>query len=153
MVGNIYDVVLKCSKEVIKEFPFLFISINEVTTSDTKSWISIHGYILEKWQQIPILLNLERVTNGVITENIYNVILQTLLIQKGLIEVEVRKKLVSIRVNGGFMFVGCRTSVLVQMKEKLASHLVAVHYCAHCTNLAIQTLSSLSIVHCLEDLL
>jgi hypothetical protein len=63
------------TKEVIKEFPFLFISTNEVITSDTKSWISIHGYILEKWQQIPILLNLERVTNGVIAENIYNVIL------------------------------------------------------------------------------
>ncbi len=43
--------------------------------------------------------------------------------------------------------------VSVQMKEKLAPHLVAMHYCAHCTNLAIQTLSSLFIMHHLEDLL
>jgi hypothetical protein len=42
---------------------------------------------------------------------------------------------------------------LVQMKEKLALYLVAMRCCAHCTNLAIQTLSSLSIVHHLEDLL
>jgi len=89
IVGSIYDVVLKCTKEVIKEFPFLAISTNEVLTSNTKSWISIHVYILENWQRIPILLNLEKVTNGVIVENIYNVILQTLLIQRGLIEVEI----------------------------------------------------------------
>ncbi len=153
MAGSIYDVVLECTKEVIKEFPFLAISTNEITTSDTKCWISIHGYILENWQWIPILLNLEKVTNGVIVEKIYNVILQTLLIQKGLIEAKIKKKLVSIKVNGGSMFVGCRTSVSMQMKEKLAPYLVAVHCCAHCTNLAIQTLSSLSIVHHMEDLL
>jgi hypothetical protein len=61
------------------------------------------------------------------------------------------KKLVSIRINGGSMFVGCKTSVSVQMKEKLAPYLVVVHCCAHYTNLAIQTFSSLSIVHRLED--
>jgi hypothetical protein len=81
------------------------------------------------------------------------VILQTLLIQRGLIKAEIKKKLVSIRINGGSMFVGCRTSLSVQMKEKLAPYLVEVHCCAHCTNLAIQTFFSLSMVHHLEDLL
>jgi hypothetical protein len=70
-----------------------------------------------------------------------------------LIEVEIRKKLVSIKANGGFMFVGCRISVSMQMKEKSAPYLVAMHCCAHHTNLATQALSSLSIVHYLEDLL
>ncbi len=51
------------------------------------------------------------------------------------------------------MFVGCKTNVLVQMKEKLAPYLVVVHCCAHRTNLAIQTFFSLSIMHYLEDLL
>jgi hypothetical protein len=49
------------------------------------------------------------------------------------------------------VFVGC--SVLVQMKEKLAPYLVVVHCCAHCTNLTIQFIFSLSIVRHLEDLL
>jgi hypothetical protein len=93
------------------------------------------------------------VINGVTIENVYNVMLQTLLIQGGLIESNIRKKLVSIGTNGGFMFVRCRIGVLVQMKEKLAPYLVAVQCCAHCTNLAIQTFSSLSIEHHLEDLL
>jgi iron only hydrogenase large subunit-like protein len=51
------------------------------------------------------------------------------------------------------MFVGCRIGVLMEMKEKLAPHLVAKQCCAHCTNLAIQAFSSLSIMHHLEDLL
>jgi len=83
MAGSNYDVLLKWTKEMIKSFPFLDISTNEITTFDTKSWISIHGYILENWQWIPILLNLERVINGVIVENIYNVILQNFIDPKG----------------------------------------------------------------------
>ncbi len=51
------------------------------------------------------------------------------------------------------MFVGCRFSVSMQMKEKLAPYLVVLHCCAHRTNLAIQTFFSLSIMHRLEDLL
>jgi hypothetical protein len=49
MARSIYDVALECAKEVIKEFPFLVIFTNEVTRSNTKSWVSIHGYILENW--------------------------------------------------------------------------------------------------------
>jgi len=98
-------------------------------------------------------LNLERVTNGVTIENIDNVMLQTLSIQGGLIEAKIGKKLISIGTNVGSMFAGCRIGVLVQMKEKLAPYLVAMQCCAHSTNLAIQTFSSLSIVHRLEDLL
>jgi hypothetical protein len=79
--------------------------------------------------------------------------LQTLLIQEGLTKVEIGKKMVSIGANGGSMFSRYRTGVLMQMKEKLAPYLVVVHCCAHHTNLTIQTFSSLSIVHCLEDLL
>jgi hypothetical protein len=47
------------------------------------------GMFLKIGNKLPILLNLERVTNGVTTKNIYNVILQTLLIQRGLTKVEI----------------------------------------------------------------
>ncbi len=47
MVESIHDVVLECTKEVIKESPFLALFVDEVTTFDTKSWNSIHGYVLE----------------------------------------------------------------------------------------------------------
>jgi hypothetical protein len=41
----------------------------------------------------------------------------------------------------------------MKMNEKLAPYLVVVQFCAHCTNLAIQTFSFLSIMHSLENLL
>jgi hypothetical protein len=104
-----------------------------------------------------ILLNLERVTNGVATRNIYkvmlNTLLNTLLTQVGLTKVKIENKLVYIRINNGSMFAGCRTSVSMQLKEKLAPLLVAIHSCAHHTNLAIQVLFIMAIMQHLEDLL
>jgi hypothetical protein len=46
---------------VVKEYPFLAFIVDEITTIDIESWISIHGYVFENWQQIFLLLNLERV--------------------------------------------------------------------------------------------
>ncbi len=108
---NIHDVVLECTKKVIKEYPFFVLFIDEVITSHIESWISIHMYVLENWQRIPILLNLEKVTNGVIVENIYNVMLQTLVIQRGLTKVEIGKKMVSIGADGQSMCIGCKIGV------------------------------------------
>jgi hypothetical protein len=117
---------------------------DEITTFDTKFWISIHGYVLENWWWILVLLNLEKVIDSFTIENIRNVMLWTLVIQGGFTKAKIGKKLVSIGTNGGSMFAGCKIGVLVQMKEKLALYLVAMRCCAHCTNLTIQTFSSLS---------
>jgi hypothetical protein len=100
-----------------------------------------------------ILLNLERVIDGVTTKNIYKVMLNTLFTQVGLTKVKIENKLVSIKVDNGSMFVGCRIGVYVQLKEKLAPLLVAIHSCAHHTNLAIQVLFTMTIMQHLEDLL
>jgi hypothetical protein len=50
MVESIHDVLLEHTKEVINKFPFLALSIDEVTTSDIESWNPIHGYVLENLQ-------------------------------------------------------------------------------------------------------
>lgn len=52
------------------------------------------------------MLNLQRVTNGLIATKIYKVMLNIMLIQGGLIESKIGEKLVSIESNGGFVFVG-----------------------------------------------
>jgi hypothetical protein len=137
---------MECTKEVIKKIPFLVLFVDAITKIDIESWISIYGYVFENWWWIFVLLNLEKVIDNVTIENIYNMMLWTLVIQGGLTKVEIGKKLVSIGTNGGSMFTRCKTGVLVQMKEKVTLYLVAMRCCARCTNLAIQTLSSLSIV-------
>lgn len=39
--------------------------VDEITTIDIKSWFSIHGYVFKNWQQMFLLLNLERIINDV----------------------------------------------------------------------------------------
>ena len=48
-------------KEVMKQARFFSVTCDEVTTLDTQSSISIHGYICKGWEQKPLLLSLERV--------------------------------------------------------------------------------------------
>ncbi len=75
MVENIHDVVLECTKNLIKEFPFLALSTNEITTFHIEFQISIYEYVLENWRKIHVLLNLEKVINNVTIKNIYNVMM------------------------------------------------------------------------------
>jgi hypothetical protein len=70
-----------------------FLFANEVTTLNNESWISMHGYVLENWQWILVLLNLERIINycwGYLECDV-----ETLLVQNGLTKVKIGKKLVS----------------------------------------------------------
>jgi hypothetical protein len=53
---------------VAKEYPFLAFIVDEVTTTNVTSWISIHGYVFKNWEQMFLLLNLERVIIGVIVK-------------------------------------------------------------------------------------
>jgi hypothetical protein len=55
----------------MKEYPFLAFIVDEVTTTDITSGIFIHGYVFKNWQQMFLLLNLERVINGVIVKKIF----------------------------------------------------------------------------------
>jgi hypothetical protein len=72
--------------------------------------------------------------------------LNTLLIQGGLLEVEIGDKFVSIGIPGGYIFVGCKIGVFVQIKDKLAHFFATIHCYAPCTNLVFQSFLTLSIV-------
>lgn len=72
------------------------------------------------------MLNLEKVTINVSTENIYSVMLKTSLVYKGVTKAKIGKKLVSIGANGGFVFARCKSGIVMQLKENLAPYLVAM---------------------------
>ncbi len=44
VVENMHDMVLQCTKEVVKQSPFFVLFVDEVTTIDNESWIFIHEY-------------------------------------------------------------------------------------------------------------
>ncbi len=44
VVESMRDMVLQCTKEAVKQFPFFFFFVDEITTIDNESWIFIHEY-------------------------------------------------------------------------------------------------------------
>jgi hypothetical protein len=44
VVESMHDMVLQHTKEVVKQFPFFVLFVDEVTTIDNESWIFIHEY-------------------------------------------------------------------------------------------------------------
>lgn len=73
-----------CMKEIVRKFPFIAIFTYEMKIVKNELWISIHGYVLENWWQIFILLNLKRVANDDYIRQLYiKTLLNIMLIQGG----------------------------------------------------------------------
>jgi hypothetical protein len=51
-----------------------------MTSVDNQSWVLVHGYVVNDWCQIPILLIVERVVDGSNLDNLTRVLMNSLLI-------------------------------------------------------------------------
>ncbi len=60
---------------MISKVNFLAISVDEVTIVDAWQWIKIHGYVMQNWKCVLILLTFEKVEVGATLDNIKGVIL------------------------------------------------------------------------------
>ena len=72
----------------MKNARFFSVTCDEVTTLDTQSWISIHGYVCEGWERKPMLLLLERVTDGGGSDNLTKVIVDAVKKYGGVTEAD-----------------------------------------------------------------
>jgi hypothetical protein len=55
------------------------LSYNEVSIVNNQSWISIHAYVLVDWEQVLLLLSLERLTEGSTAAHINKIIINAVL--------------------------------------------------------------------------
>jgi hypothetical protein len=115
------------------------VNCDELTTINNHSWLSIHVYVREEWKRLPILLNLQRVVNGSIVDNLTYLIIQNLIEYGRLNEVDITKKLICFGANGVMVFHGVKGGVTIPFVS-------GVHYMAHRTNLVVQSLNKLSLV-------
>jgi hypothetical protein len=77
-----------------------------------------------------------------------HLILEALIIGGRLGKEIMASGLVSFGVDGVLVFQSISTSIIMQCHTKYAPHMVGVHYMAHHTNLAMQTLiNKLHLVH------
>ena len=91
------------TKEVMQTSRFFSITCDEVTTLDTQSWISIHGYVCQDWTRKPMLLSLERVMEGTGSDNLTTVIVDAIKNCGGLERTQLCSRFASFGAGKPFM--------------------------------------------------
>jgi hypothetical protein len=79
--------------------------------------------------------------------------MEAFTISGGVLRDQIAQKLICFEVDDVNVFQGTKSGVTNQIKENYAPHFIRVYYMAHCTNLAMQTLSRLLLVIQFENLL
>jgi len=73
-----HDVALSKMLSMILEVNFVVVSVNKVTIVDAQQWINIHGYVMQNWKRVLVLLTFEKVEMNAISNNIKGVILDVM---------------------------------------------------------------------------
>lgn len=115
MADSLNHVVTEKTKQMLRAMKFLSLTIDEVTSIENQSLLFVHGYVIEKWERKPILLNLERIVDGCNADNLTNVILTVAMWHGGLTETEVAERLICFGENCVVIFQGCRIGVTTQL--------------------------------------
>jgi len=80
-----HKIVLINTQMVVQKTRFIFIYVDEVTTMDFQSWLSVHMYFVDGWKCNLILLTLEQLINGGNINNCTKVIMDNVLQYGGLL--------------------------------------------------------------------
>ena len=95
MAEYLYAQVMQKAREVIHGGKFLSISVDEVTTVDNQAWISIHAYVVQDFYRTPILVSVERLTEGATAPKLAQVIVDALFTHGGLTSQHLLSKFIS----------------------------------------------------------
>jgi len=85
MAKCMHKIVLINTQMVVQKTRFIFIYVDEVTTMDFQSWLSVHMYFVDGWKCNLILLTLEQLINGGNINNCTKVIMDNVLQYGGLL--------------------------------------------------------------------
>jgi hypothetical protein len=80
---------------------------------DNASWVNVHGYVVQNWCQIPLLLNVQQVFYGSGADSLTLLIMNSLMTQGGLKEEELAARLVCFGVDRVNTFQGLRFGVTI----------------------------------------
>jgi hypothetical protein len=124
------------------------VNCDELTTIDNQSWLSVHAYVTDDWKQLPLLLNMYKVVDETIANNMTFLIVKSLGQHGGLSEIDITSKLVCFGANGITICHG----VIIQLMQKHAPYVSNVNCMAHHTNTVVKTLNGLNLVFKVESL-
>lgn len=75
--------------------------------------ITIHAYLVDGFKCIPILLNLKKLVNGGIFDNLTNVIFDYLMVYEGFTMYEINSKLICFGYDGVVIFIDVHSGVSI----------------------------------------
>jgi hypothetical protein len=93
MVETMHCIVMEFMKIVVHKVKYIVVNYDEVTNVNNQSWCSMHPYIVDGFRSLPLLLNLERLFNESIVDNLIALILKSLMEYGGLTTEHVVSKL------------------------------------------------------------
>ena len=111
MAESLFNVVQARTKEIVSAVSYFSVTCDEVTTLDNQSWISIHVYTIQDWERVPMLLCLQRVTEGGGADNITKMILGALTNEGGLTPYQIRDRFMAFGADGASVLQGKRNGV------------------------------------------
>ena len=154
MAEHLYDFVKQKMRSLVSTATFFALSADETTACDNTSWIAIHAYVMVNWCHVPLLLTIQKMdSDGATANKLTSVIMAALIARGGVSDAEIAGKLLCFGADDVSTFQGLKSGVTAQIKKKSAPFASGVHYCTHRLNLAAQSLSSLTVMHAVEEVL
>jgi hypothetical protein len=92
-------------------------------------------------------------SSGATANNLTEILMGALSINCGLEAANIASKLICFGADGASAFQGSKNGIVKQIKDKHAPFVVGVHCCTHKLNLCARSLSSLTVMHTIEDVL
>jgi hypothetical protein len=84
MAIYMHEVVVNKIRNLVQNVQFISLSCDEVTTCDQQSWVLIHAYVAGGWQKKNLLLSLQQVINGAISDNLKCILVDALVLYSDL---------------------------------------------------------------------
>jgi hypothetical protein len=72
------NVIICATKVTLQKSQFISMNCDELTTIDNQSCLSVHAYVTNDWKQLLLLLNMYKVVDETIDDNITSLIVKSL---------------------------------------------------------------------------
>jgi hypothetical protein len=83
MAKFMHQEVMKATRARVGVARYVALNCDEMSTVDNQSWLSIHRYVVQNWVRISILVSLDKMLEGLGSDNLVKVIMEAFTIGGG----------------------------------------------------------------------
>jgi len=138
--------------ESVKKPRFISLSI-EVTMVDITSLVCIHVYTFIEHVRQPHLLTIHRMKEACNSENLFNLVVNSLKEVANLDDMEIARKLICVGADGASVMQGNKNELCIRLQTSVAPYMILIHCMAHKLNLAYKIVITHTCVAKVEELI